>query len=127
MLFKKTKKNFYIAIFLQFVKNNTNSLKGQSHDIFFVLGFSSKQILLVPLDMSYWLSYGHFKMTPRCPMYRGVETPGCPMYRGVAKLDPLIIQNSSKYRRVETPPVSYIPGSQDSPVSYEPGAFLLFL
>jgi len=75
MLFKKTKKNFYIAIFLQFVKNNTNSLKGQSHDIFFVLGFSSKQILLVPLDMSYWLSYGHFKMTPRCPMYRGVETP----------------------------------------------------
>jgi len=34
MLFKKTKKNFYIAIFLQFVKNNTNSLKGQSHGIF---------------------------------------------------------------------------------------------
>ena len=84
--------------------------------------FSPKQLLLVPLDMSYgrfdffayWLSYGHFKMTPRCPMYRGVETPQgpkyrgvetpqCPMYQGVAIVDLLKIQNSPKYRGVETP------------------------
>ena len=60
-------------------------------------------------------------------------TPRCPKYRGVAKLDPLKIQKSPKYRRVETPqcpryrrvktlqyfasqnsPVSYVPGSRDS-------------
>ena len=32
-----------------------------------------------------------------------VKTPRCPMYRGVAKLDPLMIQNSPKYRGVKTP------------------------
>ena len=36
-------------------------------------------------------------------MYRGVKTPRGPMYRGVAKLDPLLIQNSPKYRGVKTP------------------------
>ena len=37
------------------------------------------------------------------PKYRGVKTPRCPMYRGFAKFDPLKIQNSPKYRGVETP------------------------
>ena len=60
--------------------------------------------------------------TPRGPMCQGVETPWCPIYRGVAKLDPLNIQNSPKYRTGESKLlVSYVPGSQDSPVSYVPG------
>ena len=47
---------------------------------FFVLGFFSKQLLLVPLEVflglfdlfASWLSYKHFKMTLRCLGNRGV-------------------------------------------------------
>ena len=52
----------------------------------------------------YW---GVAKLDPlkiqKSPKYQRVETPQCPMYRGVAKLDPWKIQNSPKHRGVETP------------------------
>ena len=35
-----------------------------------------------------------FLMIQNSPKYRGVETPWCPMYRGVEKPDPLKIQNN---------------------------------
>ena len=68
---------------------------------------------------AYWLSYKHFKMTPRCPMYQGV-----------AIVDLLMIQNSPKYRGVKTPQCHMYRGvktlkyfvSQNSPVSYVPGS-----
>ena len=135
-------------------------LKGTVSRDFLYSVFSPKQLLLVPLEMSLgrfdffpsWLSYKHFKMTPRCPMhlrvetprgpmYRGVKTPRCPMYRGVAKLDPLKIQKSPKYRRAKTtrcPRYQRVKTlrcpmyrgvktlqyfvSQNSPVSYVPGS-----
>ena len=79
---------------------------------FFVLGFIPQTAPPGPIRdvlgpfwffFASWLSYKHFKMTPWGPMYWGNETPQCPMYRGVAKLDPLKIQKSPKYRWVETP------------------------
>jgi len=47
---------------------------------FLYSGFYPKQLLLVPLEMSlghfdffaFWLSYKHFKMTPRCLGHWGV-------------------------------------------------------
>ena len=58
----------------------TNWIKGTVSRDFLYSVFSPKQLLLVPLDMpwgrfdffAYWLRYGHFKMTPRCPMNWGV-------------------------------------------------------
>ena len=85
-------------------------------------------------------------------MYQGVETPRGPMYQGVAIVDLLMIQNSPKYRGVETPQCPMYQGvktprcpmyrgvetprcpmyrgvetlryfvSQNSPVSYVPGS-----
>ena len=57
---------------------NVCYLKGQSHEIFCNRSFppnnSSWSHLTCPRAVSiffaYWLSYGHFKMTPRCPMCR---------------------------------------------------------
>ena len=77
----------YLPIFM----NSPHSLlKGTVSRDFLYSVFPPKQLLLVPLEMSWgsfffasWLSCKHFKMTPRCPMHWGVETPRCPMYRGV--------------------------------------------
>ena len=57
-------------------------------------------------------------MTPRCPMYRGIETPRGPKYWGVET------PRCPMYQGVKTP--QYF-GSQNSPVSYLPGSLFLFL
>ena len=67
------------------------TLKRQSHEIFLVSFFfpnsSSWSHLECPravlIFFASWLSYKHFKMTPQCPMHRGVKTPWCPRYRRV--------------------------------------------
>ena len=80
-------------------------LKGQSHEIFCTRFFPPNNSSLshqtcpraVLIFFAYWLSYGHFKMTPRCPMYQGVETPRCSMYQGVET------PQCPKYQGFETP------------------------
>ena len=53
-------------------------LKRDSLTRYFVYVFSTKQLLLVPMEMSQshfaiWLSYKHLKMTPWCLGHRGVD------------------------------------------------------